>query len=96
MNSPMPPRIESRFATVTAAAALIAISALVAPAQTFAAPTPLNTSGCSIGPAKAFCQAHYTTSPTTDAEVCDWPSIRRHDYSRYEDECEEYSSDIPW
>lgn len=96
MNSPMSPRIESRIAKATAAAALIAISALIAPTQAFATPTPVSTSDCAIDPAKTFCQAHYTTSPTTDTEACDWSNIGRHDRSRYEDECEDYSSDVPW
>lgn len=102
MNSAKPPRIQSKIGTATAAAALIALSALIVPTQAVATPTPLNTPDCAIDSARTFCQATYTTSPTTDTEPCDWSDSDwrdrrdwRNDRSRYEDECG-YSSDIPW
>jgi hypothetical protein len=46
MNWAMPPRIKSRIATATVAAALIAISGLIVPPQAFATPTPLSAPDC--------------------------------------------------
>jgi hypothetical protein len=48
MNSVMPPRIGNKIGTATALAALIAISALIAPAQAIATPTPLTGPGYAI------------------------------------------------
>jgi hypothetical protein len=48
------PRIGNRTATATAFAALIAISALLAPAEAFAMPTPLTGPGCSIAASSKY------------------------------------------
>jgi hypothetical protein len=47
-NSVISPRIGSKIGTTTALAALIAISALIAPAQAVATPTPLTGPGYAI------------------------------------------------
>jgi hypothetical protein len=88
MNSAMSLRIESRIGTAIAAAALVAISALIAPTQTFATPTPLKAPSHAIEASGLFHQTYYANKPATDGDACDWTAWR-------DDECDEYSSDAP-
>jgi hypothetical protein len=53
------PRIGNKTATATAVAALIAISALIAPAEAFATPTPLTAPGCSIDATNTAASSKY-------------------------------------
>jgi hypothetical protein len=64
MNSATPPCIERRIGTTIAAAAVIALSALIAPTQAFATPTPSSTPNSAAHPAKAFGQTSYTNIAT--------------------------------
>jgi hypothetical protein len=53
------PRIGNKTAMTTAAAGLIAISALLAPAEAFATPTPLTGPGCSVGATNTVASSKY-------------------------------------
>jgi hypothetical protein len=60
MNWTMLPRIKSRIGTATAAGALIAISALIVPAQASATSTPLNAPDYAIEATTLFGQTNCT------------------------------------
>jgi hypothetical protein len=65
MNSTMPPCIGSTIAKATAAAALIAISALSAPTHAVATPTRLNAPDYAIDATKASFQTNDTNISTS-------------------------------
>lgn len=73
MDRTLPPRVASKSARVPVVAALIAISALIAPPQTFAEPTPLTAPGYAVDATKLFQQTNFTTIATTRTAASDKP-----------------------
>jgi hypothetical protein len=74
----------STSGTAPAVAALIAISALIAPAQAFAAPTPLTASGYAIGASKLFRQTNRTDIATTITAASNKPDKGDDDDDDYD------------
>ena len=67
MNWAMP-CTESRIGTATAAAALIALSALIAPAHALATPTPFKAVNCAVDATKLF-NSTATDKPHNNEEL---------------------------
>jgi hypothetical protein len=73
MNWTMRTCSESTSVTARAVAALIAISALITPAQAFATPTPLTAPGYAIGATKLFRQTNRTDIATNNTAATNKP-----------------------
>jgi hypothetical protein len=88
------PRIGSKTTTTTAVAALIAISALIAPADAFATPTPLTAPGCSIDATNTAAGGKHYQNCDCDCYTTSTTGKRQRDCECYCDYGYNYGSDV--